>query len=193
MAFLRLYIFLTLLLLNAFFDQPGETNLSFEKARKAFDYLNRIRQHPDSISDDVGVDLSYVEPRHRLVWNDTLAAVAEAKALDMAKRNYFDHQTPEGYGINIQIHLAGYRLPKDWIKDESSNYFESLGAGYRDGIDLINGLIIDEGTPGLEHRRHLLGIDEFWSDCRDIGIGIAENPKSTFKTCASIIIAKHNF
>jgi uncharacterized protein YkwD len=182
-----------LLLPNAFPGLSDKIELRFERARAAYEYLNRIRQEPDAYSDDIGVDLSYVEPRHRLVWNDTLAAVAEAKALDMAKRDYFDHQTPEGYGINIQMHRAGYRLPKAWIEEKSSNFFESLGAGYQDATGLINGLIVDEGTPGLEHRRHLLGIDEFWSDCRDIGIGFAENPTSTFKTYASIVIAKHNF
>jgi len=30
----------------------------------------------------------------------------------MAKRNYFGHVNPEGLGINILMHDAGYKLPK---------------------------------------------------------------------------------
>ncbi len=71
-----------LLLPNAFPGLSDKIELCFERARAAYEYLNRIRHEPGAYSDDIGVDLSYVEPRHRLVWNDTPAAVAEAKALD---------------------------------------------------------------------------------------------------------------
>ena len=46
-----------------------------------------------------------------------MAKVAGRKALDMAGRDYVGHVTPEGLGINVQIHEAGYSLPKEWVKE----------------------------------------------------------------------------
>lgn len=171
----------------------NETTLLRDEAKAAHEYLNRVRQNPALFSEEIGVDLKKVKRRHVLQWNDTLAAVAEEKARDMATRNYFGHQNPEGKGINIFIHKAGYVLNRGWVKDEASNNFESLGAGYDDGLSLIRGLLLDEGSPRFGHRIHLLGMKDFWADCQDIGIGIARNSKSDYGTYSCIIIAKHDF
>src|SRR5262249_33785634 len=81
------------------------------EAQSAFQYLNQVRQNPAAFGNEIGADLSQVQPRPALVWYDELARVAELKAQDMANRNYFGHVTPEGYGINVLIAFAGYTLP----------------------------------------------------------------------------------
>ncbi len=61
----------------------------------------------------------------QLKWNDTLANVAEAKALDIATRQYFGHVDPEGYGMNYFMDKAGYKLDARWLSSKDMNYFES--------------------------------------------------------------------
>lgn len=164
-----------------------------EEAQKAFEYLNEVRQNPSAFSEEIGVDISYVQPTPKLEWNNELAHAAEMKALDMAKRNYFGHVDPEGYGMNYWIVRAGYKLPEDWIKNKSINNFESIQAGLSDGKEIIQSLVLDEGTNPPGHRNHLLGIDSFWSNCTDIGIGIASNSDSEYRFYTCILIAKHDF
>lgn len=164
-----------------------------EEAQIAFQYLTKVRQNPSAFSQEIGVDLSYVQPRSKLNWSNELAEAAERKAMDMAKRDYFDHIDPEGYGMNYWIVKAGYELPDDWIVHKSSNNFESIQAGLSSGKEAIMSLILDEGTEPPGHRNHLLGIEPFWSNCTDIGIGIARNPDSEYEYYTCILVAKHNF
>lgn len=174
-------------------DDNG-TTLYRDKAKNAYKYLNQVRQDPESYSQSIGVDLSDVEPRPPLNWNQILVKVAEEKAKDMATRNYFSHQNPEGRGINIMIYEAGYDIPESWYSNPASNYFESLASGWGSvstGEDFINMLIIDEGVPSLGHRKHLLGMDEWNSTLVDCGIGFAHNPDSDNKNYVCVIIAKH--
>lgn len=166
-------------------------SVSKEEAKKGFEYLNSVRQNPGIYSDQIGVDLKSVKKMPALKWNDTLAKVAEAKAMDMAKRKYFGHTDPDGNGMNILIHKAGYKLPESWIKNKQENMFESISAGNKDCVDAIKTLIVDEGITPPMHRMHLLGQDPFWAECYDIGIGYATDPASDYKTYTCILIAKH--
>ncbi len=170
--------------------QAAETTLGRAEAMKAFEYLNKVRVNPGRYIKDTGVDLSSIKPQKKLKWNTTLARVAEKKAADMAKRNYFGHQTPEGVGINHMMHEAGYKLPEYMRKKKSANFFESIAAGKSNGQDTIKMLIVDKGVKSLGHRKHLLGMTKFWSNCKDIGIGFATNPKSRYRHYVVIIIAK---
>jgi uncharacterized protein YkwD len=65
-----------------------------ETVKEAFLYLNKVRANPSLYSKEVGVSLSGIKARHALKWNDTLAKVAQAKAEDLARNNYFDHVAP---------------------------------------------------------------------------------------------------
>ena len=80
-----------------------------EEAQKAFLLLNRIRSNPGSFTDEMPF-LAEIGKKPLLKWNDTLAKVAEAKALDMATRKYVAHVDPDGYGLNYKINEAGYKL-----------------------------------------------------------------------------------
>ncbi len=167
------------------------------EAQEAFNYLNNIRQNPGAYSNEIGVDLSYVEPRHKLVWNSICAQVAEEKALDMIKRDYFGHVDPDGYGINRRLHDAGYEMSENFIQNKSDASFESISQ-WGDGKYPLNNfdtvgikcLIVDEGWDPPGHRNHLLGIIDFWEDCIDCGIGIAYSDDKTYARMC-VIIAKH--
>src|SRR5262249_19281153 len=175
---------------RAISDENEKAALDRDEAKKAFDYLNKVRKEPAKFSEEIGVDLSDVKARPALAWNKVLAKVAEEKALDMANRDYFGHVTPEGRGINIQIHEAGYKLPKDWVKDKKQNFFESISAGKDTGVEAIQQLIVDKDVPEAAHRRHLLGTNDFFAKCTDIGIGFARQPNSKYRTYMSIVIAR---
>lgn len=162
-----------------------------EEARTAFEYLNEVRQSPKSYTKEIGLIMLAVKQMPNLVWNDTLAQLAEARAMDMAEKDYFSHTNKKGEGVNIQIHRAGYLLDEVFIKKKKENSFESIAFGYDTGIESIRNLIIDKGINPPNHRKHLLGMTSFWANCYDCGIGFVktDNPEKSSYIC--VIIAKH--
>lgn len=172
-------------------NKPNAT-VDKEEAKSAFEYLNQVRQNPKEFSKEIGISLRSVKAMPLLIWNDTLAQVAEAKALDMATNNYFSHVNKKGEGINVLIHKGGYTLPKEFLKPKKNNYFESIAMGHESGMEVIKGLILDKGINPPAHRQHLLGMTKFWAACYDIGIGFVrtDNPEIPSYTC--IIIARHD-
>lgn len=162
-----------------------------KEAQEAFEYLNRVRLSPADFSKEIGVNLRKVKPLPALVWNDTLAAVAEARAKDMAEKNYFGHINKKGEGVNILIHRAGYHLSEEFYKNKKNNFFESLAMGQESGVEVVRDLILDKGINPPDHRKHLLGMNDFWAECYDVGIGFirTDNPQKPSYIC--IIIAKH--
>ena len=164
-----------------------------EEAQKAFLLLNRIRSNPGSFTDEMPF-LAEIGKKPLLKWNDTLAKVAEAKALDMATRKYVAHVDPDGYGLNYKINEAGYKLNAKWLASKEMNYFESISAGASSGEQAIRNLVIDKDVPTLGHRKHLLGLDQWTADMYDIGIGYAHPDQSQpYKSYVCVIIAKHNW
>ena len=154
---------------------------------RAFEYLSRVRQNPPAFSTEIGVNLRNIAQRPQLTWHESLANAAQSKAEDMAERNYFRH-VARGRGINIMIHEAGYRLADAFLDKPARNNFESIAAGLDKGEAAIMTLIESRG-----HRRHLLGLSEFWANALDIGIGFAENPGSRYRYYWVVVIAKHDF
>ena len=201
-SYVNVFILLPLLLIGGLTLRPGVkahapdktiTDTPVADLKDGLAFLNQVRQNPAKYSAEFGIDLSAMKPNIALTWNDTLAKVAQAKAVDMATRGYFGHVDPDGNGMNIKIAKAGYSLLSDWTTPRSQNFFESLGAGYRDINDAIKNLIIDADTPSLGHRLHLLGQGDFWNNCYDIGIGEAKISGAPYPSYYSFIIAKHKF
>lgn len=164
-----------------------------EEAQQAYQLLNTIRSNPQKYYKELHLNSKLRITKTPLRWNDTLAKVAEVKALDMAKRNYFAHVNPDGYGINFFINQSGYKLNTDWLKDKKENFFESLGSGYNSGQDAVKELIIDSDDPGMGHRDHLLGIGDWDASLVDIGIGFVKCDGGKYQSYTCIIIAKHNW
>lgn len=161
--------------------EGAEDRIGDSGKASAVNYLNQVRANPSAYSDEIGVDLSDVEPRPALRWDSTLAAVAQAKADDMLARDYFEHVDPDGNGLNIKLYEAGYPIPLRYAEPRSANFFESLSyfrANYQAGqtaTDAIKGLIEDKGVNPPGHRYHLLGVGDFNAAHTEIGIGVAES------------------
>jgi uncharacterized protein YkwD len=165
-----------------------------EEARNAFAFLNEIRANPGNYYKELNYSKNLKVSAVKLQWNDTLARVAEAKARDMAERNYFAHVDPDRKGINYLIHRAGYKLNTDWFKNKSDNNFESLTANINTGKAAIEILIIDEGVKSFGHRKHLLGLDQWNSTLRDAGIGFVRcSSGCEYQSYVCVIIAKHDW
>jgi hypothetical protein len=162
--------------------------------KEAFLYLNKIRQNPSLYSKEIGINLAGISPRAPLQWNDTLAAIAQKKVEDMVKRDYFSHTDPDGNGINILLLKNGYTIPEEWTVPKENNFFESLSAGNvspKEGIIYLlrDGNIANHKAAG--HRNHLLGIEKFYANLTDIGIGWVSDGKYGSFLC--VIIAKHQW
>lgn len=165
-----------------------------QEARSAFTLLNKIRQSPRTYQRELHLNPRASISRTPLRWNATLAKVAEMRAMDMAKRDYFDHTDPDGFGPNHHINRAGYTLNADWLKRRNANNFESIGANHPSAIEGIKAMIIGKSSPGHGHRKHLLGMDEWNASLHDIGIGyVRVRSGSTYQSYLCVIIAKHDW
>jgi uncharacterized protein YkwD len=104
MIYIKIYpidikaIFLLFTLTCITFSASGP-ELDQAEAKSVFLMLNKIRSNPKAYRNTFQ-QFEAVQPKPQLKWNDTLARVMEAKALDMATRNYFAHVDQDGYGIN---------------------------------------------------------------------------------------------
>lgn len=189
----KLFIAAITVFISTSFKTQNEATIDKSEAIKAFTLLNDIRTNTQKYQSEFPFLEDTKVKNTKLIWNDTLARVAEIKALDMANRNYYDHVNPSGYGINYYINQSGYHLNKNWTKEKKLNYFESIAANADSGEDAIRIFIIDNGVPSLGHRKHLLGVDEWYASLVDIGIGFVRCKKGCkYQTYVSFIIAKHN-
>jgi len=174
-------------------DTPESESLNEVNRKEAFDYLNAVRNNPTAYNDELGVDLSTVERRDDLIWNDAIAKAAYNKAKDMAERNYFAHVDPDGYGMNYKINEAGFELADYLLQSKEAKNFESIAAGTNrnSGKIMIQQLIIDKGIPSLGHRKHLLGMTDFWAESKYCGIGFYKKAGSKYTYYMCVLIAKH--
>lgn len=92
-----------------------------------------------------------------LTLNTELARAAQAKANDMAARNYWSHNTPAGNPPWIFVEAQNYQYEK---------IGENLAAGFSDSLATINGWM---ASP--HHRENML--DPAFSE---VGFGFANNP-----------------
>ncbi len=187
------YLSLLALFTLCSYTPPVDYRINHEEAKNAYTLLQQIRDNPKQFVSELLLAQNTKPSSIQLQWNEVLAKVAEERALDMAKRKYFAHVNPEGYGVNVLINKAGYTLDKTWVKNKRDNYFESIVMNCEDGEDGIKLLIKDEGIPSHGHRVHLLGLDEWNGSLTDIGIGYVEVVGGSDDTSyMSIIIAKHD-
>ncbi|UCC86760.1 MAG: hypothetical protein JSV81_18190 [Anaerolineales bacterium] len=117
--------------------------------------------------------------------NSILAQVARARAEDMASRGYFSHVTPEGYGPNYLVRQAGYVLPSFYGTELNDNNIESIGGGYSMAEAVWEGWMASAG-----HRDQLLGLQSFFADQIEYGIGYAYDPESPLNYYWVVITAK---
>ena len=107
--------------------------------------------------------------------DERLVLVARARAMDLAKRDYFNHVNPDGNGPNYLVRVAGYALPASYPTDRKANNIESIGGGYMDAKECWAELL---KSPA--HRTHLLAMEPFFKDQTSYGIGHYYDPHSTY-------------
>ncbi|MEZ5993913.1 MAG: hypothetical protein R3E76_16385 [Planctomycetota bacterium] len=149
----------------------------------AFIYeLNRARQNPQryDTENSLGGILNGVAAQPPLALNENLVQSARFHSTEMATAGYFAHQSAvTGDYPNKMARDAGYPLYTGWT--DNANYIESLAAngGSFSGVtysptDALRNLIIDAGVTPPGHRIHLLAMDPFNQDFREIGTGYAQ-------------------
>lgn len=174
-------------------EQSESERINEKNRREAFDYLNAVRSDPPAYSDELGVDLSEVEKRPELIWNENLATAAYNKVKDMAENDYFSHVDLDGYGMNYRINEAGFYLADYLLQSKTANNFESIAAGTKhdSGKIMIQLFIIDKNIPDLGHRKHLLGMTDFWAESEYCGIGFYKQPGSKYTHYICVLVARH--
>ncbi|MFG2042398.1 CAP domain-containing protein [Dactylosporangium sp. NPDC048998] len=98
-----------------------------------------------------------------LAYNAKLRAAAYKHSADMAARNYFSHDTPEGVSFATRITNEGYR----W-----SNAAENIAKGQRTPEDVMNAWMNSSG-----HRANILNCK-----LKDLGVGLAYQGKTPIWT-----------
>ena len=179
----------TFLLLVIGFSALAQTENKPVDAQNMFTYLNACRANPSATGKAISINLNNVKPSVTLQWDSTLAKAAQQKAYEMANENYMAHVDKKGLGMNYRVNALGYTLPDYWLKNKKNNFIESIAANSKGTEDFINQLIIDKGVPDYAHRKHLLGMGEFYSKATHCGIGVAYNPKSKYKYYTCVLIA----
>jgi len=104
--------------------------------------------------------------------NTQLSNAAQAKANDMATRNYWSHETPDGQQPWVFITNAGYNY-------EAAG--ENLAYGFGSSAQ-----IVDAWMHSPEHRANLLD-----SHYQDVGFGIASSPNYQGHGPATIVVAEY--
>lgn len=115
-----------------------------------------------------------------------LTRLARSRAADMATRGYVSHVTPEGDGPNRQVVRAGYELPGFYSRRRKANNVEVITAGDDTADEAWRSWL-----KSRSHRRQVLGLDRFFVDQDDYGVGYAENPRSKYGRYWVLITARH--
>lgn len=102
--------------------------------------------------------------------NAQLSQAAQAKATDMATRNYWSHITPDGKTPWVFIDTAGYKYQKAG---------ENLAFGFADTNDIIKGWL---NSPA--HKENLLN-----AEYSDVGFGIANSQNYQGNGPTTIVVA----
>lgn len=148
--------------------RPGGCTPSAQEQRIA----DLMRAHPN-------------QQRPALTCDPILEQVARARAQDMADRAYFSHTNPDGLGPNTLVRQAGYPLPGWYSTALDGNNIESIAAGPSTADATWN---LWMNSPG--HSLHLLGLDPFWAEQIEYGIGFVAKPGSPYTYYWVAITAK---
>jgi uncharacterized protein YkwD len=104
--FLRFWVllFLILCLISCAAPQPSRTGRIPERRNRPSINISKLERNIH--------DLINRERRKQglspLAWNDTLSSIARKHSQDMAMRNYFSHDSPEGHDFSYRYSKAGY-------------------------------------------------------------------------------------
>ncbi len=104
--------------------------------------------------------------------NNQLSTAAQNKANDMAKKNYWSHETPEGKQPWVFIAQTGY-------------IYNKAGENLAFGFD-TNNQVIDGWLNSATHRANMLD-----SNFQEVGFGITRHPNYQSNGPATIVVAMY--
>ena len=108
-----------------------------------------------------------------LSWNAKLAQAALNHSTDMALRNYFEHDSPEGHDFSWRYSQVGFSCNNPrYLGGENIGWLE----GYR-GVNAIATATVDGWMNSPGHRANILV-----SDWRSEGIGVAFSGNEVYLT-----------
>ena len=147
--------------LLAVFQVTGQEQLLLER-------LNDARANPAAYGASIGVDLSGIAPAPPLAFDTRLVGAARQHSQDMAARDYFAHDTPEGVTPGERLTAEGFPWTS-WGESVAAN------AAFSDPGAALRALVVDEGVPSLGHRRQLLAADAVFRTQEQVGIGVVHD------------------
>ncbi|MDP7347452.1 MAG: SdrD B-like domain-containing protein, partial [Phycisphaeraceae bacterium] len=175
----------------------GAFDYDIEPREQLFIYeLNRARSDPQAYETENALSVSFadIDPQPPLAVNPYLVASSRFHSNEMAKNDYFAHTSEvTGDQPNKMALDAGYPLPFS----PNANNIESIAAGFGQGaIETASGALrllledLNVNPPG--HRQHLLAMNSFMQQHREIGVGFANNNSSTFRNYWAAHTAHHD-
>lgn len=128
---------------------------------------DRMLTHPD-------------QARPTLRCHPILERVARERALDMAVRGYESHVNPDGYGPNYLVRLAGYPLASSYASYPTANSIEVMYYGYGFSATPNPDNPWTWWMNSTTHRTILLGLEPFFAEQNEYGVGHVYVPGSRF-------------
>ena len=125
------------------------------------------------------------QERASLTCDPILAQVARERAEDMARRHYFGHINPDGFGPNYLVRQAGYVLPTYYGTEPPAHNIESIAGGFPTAQAAWQCWMGSE-----PHREQLLGLSSFFADQVEYGVGYTYDPTSPYLHYWVVITAK---
>ena len=126
-------------------------NISNSEFKQQFlDRINTLRQT------GCNCGTTYMHPVGPLVWNEQLAQAAKEHTLDMARRNYFSHDSPDGRSLKDRVLNAGY----NYNGYQSFAIGDNIALGQQSIDEVMDGWIKSVG-----HCKNLMN-----ADFKEIGI-----------------------
>lgn len=110
------------------------------------------------------------QERDEIRCHPTLVAAAQWKAEDLAVHDIWGHTASNGESPNETVRRFGYNLSGDY--SDSGNTCECLAAGMDDPAYALKLLLESEN-----HRRHILGENDFFQDQECAGVGYVRSTK----------------
>lgn len=126
------------------------------------------------------------QSRSELACDERLMAFAHSRAMDMAKRGYFGHVTPERLGPNELLRKTGYEMPKYYVGG-ITNSVESILAGVGDPEEAWQ-LFLESPV----HRSHLLGTNSMYAKQHRFGVARVHVPASEFAYYWVVLIVENS-
>ncbi len=144
-------------------DAAGPDQWTAEETQFVYE-LNRARWDPSGVEAQAVLRADTIVPAPPLAINHNLAAAAGFRSNEMARLNYFGHQSPEtGKWPNRVARDFGYKLPTFW--PDASNNIESIHRGNPTILGVLQSFVNSE-----VHRTHLMG-QGWFATHEEIGVG----------------------